>query len=152
MVKTIGIRKAYEAEFSQIVAEMQQYLAGKGFSESDPNTYMEAFFHLPKEADENFTVILLNNELAGCMQLSDMNDATVKIENFFIFNRVQGQGLEKFYLEFAVDEAKELGKNILLLELPSQDSQLVQLAASMGFEKEADRESNRAVIEWVKRV
>ncbi|CRH91788.1 Uncharacterised protein [Chlamydia trachomatis] len=49
MVKTIGIRKAYEVEFSQIVAEMQQYLAGKGFSESDSNTYMEAFFHLPKE-------------------------------------------------------------------------------------------------------
>ncbi|CRH91789.1 Uncharacterised protein [Chlamydia trachomatis] len=86
------------------------------------------------------------------MQLSDMNDATVKIENFFIFNRVQGQDLEKFYLEFAVDEAKELGKNTLLLELPSQDSQLVQLVASMGFEKEAYRESNRAVVEWVKRV
>ncbi|MBY5034908.1 GNAT family N-acetyltransferase [Streptococcus gallolyticus] len=140
MVRTIGIRKAYETEFARCSAEKESYLTGLGLSEAATNAYMGQIFHLPSQESPEFTVMLLNNELAGCMFLPDSEGSVLAIQHFLVFTEARNQGLEQFYLDYAVEEARELGKEWLAFKVLSKDSYLLQLALATGFEIHADRE------------
>ncbi len=122
MTKTIKRTDSSDADFIELVKELDFYLALKDGEEHSYYAQFNKISELPH------CVVLYQNEIpVGCGAIKEYDADTAEVKRMFVKQELRGKGLGTEILQNLENWAKELGYRYTILETGKRQTEAVKL-------------------------
>ena len=141
-MQNITIRPAVDADLPAIIALLaDDALGAQREVVSDPpdKNYLEAFAAIDSDANQHLAVLLVDNAVSGCLQLTLIPGLSRhgmwrgQIESVRVGANIRGQGLGRKLFDWAIDFSRQAGCGMVQLTADKARTDAHRFYNSLGF-------------------